>query len=357
MGPKSGTFDNADAIRAPSGAISLRFRVSAVAMVQPNSFGNGFEYDGERDLLDLVLFDSDGDVVPSRRLTPSTAAFPSRPGRWERIVMDVEVVGGPIQRAKVADFEARFGRRMQNKKGFVWMTDLSVIRHCPGLPPGIAMWLRADRPGVPLVDGQQVSQWSDYSGQGANAQAPQSSKAPVLKLGTSDAAGLPVIRFDGVDDQLGFDESNVKLERPFTLFLLARYVEGGARREILQGIQERQINCHYYDRIGLYMRSAWMSLETLPATERYKFQLCVTQLRRDYNGFRWQGTERAMLRSYLNEPLGLSMGGPGYSNSPSNADVAEMMVYRRDLSEQEIVNVEHYLAKKWGLGSVLPSGH
>lgn len=237
MGPVPGAYDRADSLRAPAGAIALRFRISAFALVQPNSFANGFEYDGERDLLELVLMDSGGIVIPTRRLTPTTAAFPSRPGRWERIVMDIEVVGGPTQRSKVADFEARFGRRMRSKKGFVWMTDLSVVRHCPGLPPGAAMWLRADRPGVPLVDGQLVTQWNDYSGQGANAIAPQSSKAPIVKLGTDDAAGLPVIRFDGSDDQLGFDESDVKLERPFTLFLLTRYLQDtGNRREILQGI-------------------------------------------------------------------------------------------------------------------------
>jgi len=100
-----------------------------------------------------------------------------------------------------------------------------------------------------------------------------------------------------------------------------------------------------------------MYLEDIPSGDMYKFQLCVAQVRRDFNGFRWQGRERAMVRSYLNEPLGLSMGGPGYANSPSSADVAEMIVYRRELSQQEIVNVENYLAKKWGLRSVLPAGH
>jgi len=219
------------------------------------------------------------------------------------------------------------------------------------------MWLRADRPGVPLVNGQSVTQWSDYAGQGANAVAPSASQAPKIVLGSSKAGGLPVIRFDGSNDQLGFDESNVLLERPFTVFLLSRYNENDLRREVLQGIQERFIICHYYSSVGLYVRSQWMYQSSIDSGKMYDFQLCVAQIRRDYNGFRWQGEEKAMVRSYLNEPLGLSMGGLGYANSPSAVDVAEMILYRRELSTQEIINVENFLAAKWGLKSILPEGH
>jgi len=95
IGPKPGLFNLKDSLQAPAGAISLRFRVSALALVQPNQYNTGFEYDGERDLLDFILRDQNGNPIATKRLTPTHAAFPSRPGRWERIILDVEVSGGP----------------------------------------------------------------------------------------------------------------------------------------------------------------------------------------------------------------------------------------------------------------------
>lgn len=74
--------------------------------------------------------------------------------------------------------------------------------------PGLMLWLSADR-GVfqnsalstPAVsDGDPVGGWADQSGKGNNATQAVAGQRPTLKLNI--VSGLPIVRFDGVDDVL-----------------------------------------------------------------------------------------------------------------------------------------------------------
>ncbi len=67
----------------------------------------------------------------------------------------------------------------------------------------LQLWLKGDA-GV-VANGSRVSRWLDQSGNGNDAIESDTSRQPVLV--NNELAGKPVIRFDGVNDRLGFTGS------------------------------------------------------------------------------------------------------------------------------------------------------
>ncbi len=65
---------------------------------------------------------------------------------------------------------------------------------------GLRIWLKADAI-TGLVNNDPVATWTDSSGNGFNVTQATGSKKPLYK--TSILNGLPVVRFDGTDDELG----------------------------------------------------------------------------------------------------------------------------------------------------------
>jgi len=68
-------------------------------------------------------------------------------------------------------------------------------------PIGMAMWLKADSLG--MGDGDTITTWPDQSGNGFDVFQSTADNRPIFKLGIRN--GLPVVRFDGVDDLLAND--------------------------------------------------------------------------------------------------------------------------------------------------------
>jgi hypothetical protein len=63
---------------------------------------------------------------------------------------------------------------------------------------GLQAWLKADAGTSTTTDGVAVSQWNDQSGNGRNFTQATGSLQPLYKAAIFN--GLPVVRFDGVDD-------------------------------------------------------------------------------------------------------------------------------------------------------------
>lgn len=81
-------------------------------------------------------------------------------------------------------------------------------RFNPAHVAGLTLWLKADaglyqdaaKTTPATSDGDVVGAWEDQSGNGSDATQATTSKKPLLKLGIVNSK--PVVRFDGVDDQL-----------------------------------------------------------------------------------------------------------------------------------------------------------
>lgn len=99
--------------------------------------------------------------------------------------------------------------------------------------PGLALWLKADgtlwqdsaRTTPAAADGDPVGAWDDASGNGRHVVQATAGSRPTLKLAIQN--GRPVLRFDGVDDWLGF-AAGFGGTAPFsTLVVYKKRVAGG----------------------------------------------------------------------------------------------------------------------------------
>ncbi len=86
---------------------------------------------------------------------------------------------------------------------------------------GLQLWLRADA-GVDTLNGK-VSRWHDQSGKGNDAIQFNTVRQPLFVGGELNQK--PVLRFDGLDDKLGFTGSTPMSQ--FTLFIVVKNDSGG----------------------------------------------------------------------------------------------------------------------------------
>lgn len=82
---------------------------------------------------------------------------------------------------------------------------------------GLRLWLKADAI-TGLNDGDPVTTWSDSSGQANNATQATAAKKPTYKTGI--LSGKPVVRFDGVDDELTLGDLSAYFPSAATLFVV-----------------------------------------------------------------------------------------------------------------------------------------
>jgi len=69
--------------------------------------------------------------------------------------------------------------------------------------PDLGLWLDGDDEPTITKSANAVSQWDDKSGNGRNATQATGAAQPIYTVGGMN--GLPILRFDGVDDLLSYD--------------------------------------------------------------------------------------------------------------------------------------------------------
>lgn len=99
-------------------------------------------------------------------------------------------------------------------------TRINSTAFSPRSIPGMRQWLDASTLSNG-ADGDPVSAWSDYSGQGNDVSQATAAKRPTLRRTTPAnlIGGLPTVSFDGVDDYL---LNTLDLTGAKTMFIVAR---------------------------------------------------------------------------------------------------------------------------------------
>lgn len=81
---------------------------------------------------------------------------------------------------------------------------------------GLSFWAEADRI-TSLNDGDAVAQWNDLTVGAKHLTQSTAGQRPLYKVNIIN--GLPVVRFDGADDQI--DNTSFSLAQPYTIFIVA----------------------------------------------------------------------------------------------------------------------------------------
>jgi hypothetical protein len=220
---------------------------------------------------------------------------------------------------------------------------------------GVALWLVADdaRPGA---DGKLAS-WSNAGVAGITATASKPELQPTVV--PNALIGHAVVRFDGENNLLmtNVDISPKRMPEATVFAVFSSRTEAPEQLRKLYGDDDGG-----YDRAaGLDNRSGEPKSYTvftgggvqgyfaLKANETYVTSDQFT--RTEFSGWMNGKAELTKIKAYWAEALpNLYIGGTGTSyHEPWQGDVAEFIVYGRVLTDQERMQVEDYLGKKYGV--------
>ena len=240
----------------------------------------------------------------------------------------------------------------------------------PPIPTaGLQLWLRADA-GVDTLNGT-VSRWHDQSGKGNDVIQTNASRQPMLAGALN---GKPVVRFDGLNDRLGFTGTTHMTQ--FSLFLVINNHAGtvGNEGNVLTFGAGGDFDHQWFmgmrypsgsDNMGMatgYSNGIGATMPNLAAYDQWR-NLSVVSTGSVWNTtLQWDGVAALMSPNgsdqAISVPLGDAAGsGGGIGGADgvpagtilAKCDVAEVIVYDVALSDPARKEIAHNLALKYGL--------
>ncbi len=193
-------------------------------------------------------------------------------------------------------------------------------------PLATELWLDASSI-TGLSDGSSVSQWSDLSGNARHLTNASTTQRPVYR--TNILNGLPVVRFDGVNDQLAIPSAKYGAA-------VAVVRRTGSSQSVLQRglsnyrgftINDQTTAYDIFDRYWVNGVTPTSSLAGLNAHAILSAALAANPL--------------------TTQAANLGEGTPSFASL--SGDVDEFIVWSAPLSTTDRRKVEAYLGKKWGI--------
>ncbi|MBL9180966.1 MAG: chitobiase/beta-hexosaminidase C-terminal domain-containing protein [Verrucomicrobiaceae bacterium] len=213
------------------------------------------------------------------------------------------------------------------------------------MPPvsGYAGWWRADV-GVVTDASGRVQEWQDQSGNGRHfAQSDVNKRPALVSLGIGGQASL---RFDGTDDGL-LGASGMNFARPSTVFVVFERVDTGDVFRNGGYVLQSSAEPHWFVRSDGFHSGSWVRYGMFPGVGEESLAVMTssaTGTRVHVNGHDW--THDASQVTGAPGRLGLG-GGEGHGFDPMSQQIAEVIVYDRELSDGERQEVEAYLAQRY----------
>jgi len=239
----------------------------------------------------------------------------------------------------------------------------------------LVLWLDADDSDTITESGGFVSQWDDKSGNENHAAQGTGTDQPTYVSNALD--GKYVVRFDGVSDILVVpDDDTLDGTSGLTILVMLKPTLSGdpdgiiAKRTGFGEFGEYAYGMFYWNDSYVYIDingigDRWDSdPQTFSSGTVYMMEtvfdgsLIASQRSKLYVDGSLSKTSTETSTSIPNYSSTLTLGAlnEGYSNF-MQADYAEVLVYRKALTNTERQEVEGYLAWKWGQEGSLPTGH
>lgn len=240
---------------------------------------------------------------------------------------------------------------------------LSTRAFTPTSISNLAMWLDgADAASITLDGSNNVSQWSDKSGNGKHATQATTTKRPSYQTAVQN--GLNAVRFDGTDDCL--QAASLTLSGQFTLILVCKtttakpfFIEHSANvtpnqgfyfygteptasgiRRTATGLVTPGVNVNWFGSAAGV--AVFRSLSSLVGGLGYS-------IRKNGVAQSISGTNLNVISSAASVTDTLNIGSRNNGVSPvSDGDYYEIMLYDRPLTDTEVGTLEAYLKAKWG---------
>lgn len=248
------------------------------------------------------------------------------------------------------DFECLPGLECIHDVGldYGWNSSVDVCRDMEGglqVTNGMRLWLSADV-GV-YTSGTGVYRWDDQSPYDNDAYTNDSARYPSRISGALN--GRPVLRFYG-DDILTL-EHELQLD-DMSIFVVAKNNKNSGFHMILgAGGNQPNNQFRFQSSTGVLFAGYGNGMPVI--TTNVGNNMVYHSLNVNYDGSTWEVRRDGQLKSSTafssNGDWGLRHVGAWYSQYPLVGDIAEIIVYDRDLSAQERVSVQNYLDAKYNL--------
>lgn len=215
----------------------------------------------------------------------------------------------------------------------------------PGSLSGLRLWLKADAI-TGKTNGSSVDTWIDSSGNSASATNPTSAHQPTYVTNVTN--GLPIVRFDGTDDELFSAVSSSAAQQTIvavvspastsgTPGVFGASGQGGLQLRLVSGLP--QLLSHWVAEIGIADEPAATAafqvlVATFSAGNTYSLWLDDELLA--------SGTTTVTLSAGLTAVIGSGSGEDFFAG-----DIAEMACYDRVLTNGEITSLVSALRQKW----------
>jgi PKD repeat protein len=217
----------------------------------------------------------------------------------------------------------------------------------PSSISSLSLWLKADK-GITLSN-QNVTEWKDQSGKNNHLTQSTTTNQPIKVDNVLN--GKPVVRFDGVNDNIKTDVGQIYAQ-PNNFFVLWR-ISGstGTHQQLFDGLTTTERN-HLYWRINdntFRMTSGPTSVIVQTKTIPFDFILSTSIFNTSLSKYYENGIQKSSTINPGNYPFNAIIIGNNLNGIlPLKGDIAEFLLYPSTLlSNEERQLIERYLASKY----------
>jgi Rib/alpha/Esp surface antigen-like repeat protein len=210
----------------------------------------------------------------------------------------------------------------------------------PNVTPNLKAWFRADSL-VTVVSGA-VSQWGDASGNGFNALQGTAANRPALVQNITSLNGKSAIRFDGTNDLLRVASFNQN--QPMSAFIVWK-ANGTGIQFAFGGIDATNRLSLYYSGGSIAMLGGGGILYNKSAPFNYTLNSAL--FNRNTSSLYDASVAKATGDVGANVLTGLNIGTAHNTTNFLNGDIAEIILYDKNVTTAERQNVERYLRTKY----------
>lgn len=234
---------------------------------------------------------------------------------------------------------------------------ISFLPSAAFLPSDISdlkLWLDVnDAATITKNGGDLVSQWDDKSGEGNDVTAAGSAR-PLWVDAVQN--GLPIIRFDGVDDLLvSAAFSGGALTQPTTVFVVCKMasISSGSNSFVFDGIasgnRHAMIDLNLASANGYSLFAGALIQNTVTPIDMTNILLYDMIINGVSSELFKSGVSLVSGDTGSNTMTGITIAAEFGGGFNSNIDIAEIVLYNKTLTAQEKTDLTNYFNTKWGL--------
>ena len=238
----------------------------------------------------------------------------------------------------------------------------------------LAFWFSAKDTSSIILSGSNVQEWRDKSGYNRHISAPAATNQPLWVPSATD--GLPLLRFDGVDDILQNTSMGTAGLNNVSILAIFRFVSAsGEDIPVGFGASTSSGNLRAFWRpngstaiaFAGYYRDVFSNYSADIGGNFHLFEMWNTALSgvnhlflgRDGINNSYTPTNGGVLIATSN---GFAVGSwvgnaPAYTVYASNIEVREVLAFSTNLSTANLQKAEGYLMHEWNMANLLPADH